>query len=270
MPAERESTIALLGATGKTGRVVVRNLLADDHYVLNIYARSKEKLLQLFPDLERKAHVKLFIGSINDQKLIHDLLQGVDKIICTTGTDGLAPTTILRDTANAIVTALKQLKSEGKLPAPPRAVWLSSSSKNERFRAQRPPPINWLIVTAFQYGYIDLQDAIDILDANRSLVSTLYVQPGVLIDEEGTGYGVSVEAITMAVSYDDLGAGIIEVLTHESYDGLQQIGVSSKGGDRVLRYLPTILFRITRGLIAYFAPFELGVAFNAWLTKIIG
>lgn len=268
MSSKDRSTVALLGATGNTGQVVLRKLLADEHYALKIYARSKEKLLKLFPGLETKAHVQLFIGSVNDPVLMHDLLQGVDKIICTTGSDGLAPTTILRESANAIVSALKLLQSEGKLQNPPRAIWLSSSSKNQRFRAARPPVLNWLILTAFQYGYTDLQGAIDTLNANQHLISTLYVQPGVLIEEEGTGHELSVDTVRVASSYEDLGAGIVEVATHKDYDNLQQIGVSSKGGDRILRYAPSILFRLTRGFIAFYMPF--GVAFNAWLTRIVG
>lgn len=260
-------TIALLGVTGHTGQVVLRILLAEqqNHHTLKIYARSREKLLQMFPSLADNKRVELYIGSIHDQSLVDSLLSGVDTIISTVGSDGMAPVFINREAAHAIVSSLNRMKKEGDAsteedrtavqPLPRRVIWLSSSTKNARFAAARLAFVHWLIQTAFKVGYEDLQGAQDTLMARPDLCSVLWVQPGVLVDEAATGCEISVESVRLAASYEDLGRGFVELATNPSYADLREVGVSSKGGDRAARYAPYMLTRIFRGFLTCYVPF---------------
>ena len=72
-PTTIPPTICLLGATGKTGRVVLRLLLAKDLYNLKIYARSKAKLVEIFPDIMSNPRVKLYIGPVTDMSLMKNV-----------------------------------------------------------------------------------------------------------------------------------------------------------------------------------------------------
>lgn len=258
--------IALLGVTGDTGRVLLRKLLENDQHDLRVYARSQEKVIQMFPGIESNPRVKLYIGSMENQELMRSLLSQVQTIVCTLGSKGFAPVSVMRQGAQAIVATLKQLRHDQKIWQAPRVIWLSSSSKNERFSAARPSVVDWLIKTAFQNGYIDLQGAHDLLLAHPDLLSVLFVQPGLLVNEEGTGFEISVDSVRMAASYEDLGAAFMELALDRQYESLNRIGVSSVGGNRGLRYAPIILFRLCRGIFTFYVPF--GVAIDKALGRV--
>ena len=133
-------------------------------------------------------------------------------------------------------------------------IYLSSSSRNKRFAAARPKAVHWLIETAFQNGYTDLKLAHRSIMADPSLVSVLLVQPGVLVEEAGTGYEINTEEVKLACSYEDLGGAFVELTLERSYDQLQEVGVSSKQGDRALRYSPIMFSRILAGFFACYVP----------------
>ena len=63
-------TIAVLGATGKTGREIIKQLLAKDSDVhVKIYVRSQKKLFGLLPNLFSDPRVKVFEGPLSDPEL---------------------------------------------------------------------------------------------------------------------------------------------------------------------------------------------------------
>lgn len=257
---EWPTSIALLGATGKTGREVLRGLVKSTITELNIYARSSEKLLKMFPTLRSDSRVNLHIGSIHDEELIKRCLSNAQVIICTTGSNGMSPSTIIQDSASAISAALQSLKRSANSWQPPRVLLLSSSTKNERLAAARPRFVHWMITTAFQMGYVDLDAAQAILSQDPSLLSLLLVQPNVLVEEPGSGFEFSSDSVKLGCSYEDLGASFVQLALNTEYKELSRIGVSSKEGDRGIVYAPIILFRISRGFFVNYFP--LGVHLN--------
>ena len=257
---KQTATLALLGSTGKTGREVLRSLLAKGVYNLHIYVRSKEKLDALFPGIETNPNVKLFVGSVEDHDNMQKCLYGVSIIICTLGSNEFEETTILRDSASSILLALEALRQRDTSWQKPRMIYLSSSTLNKRFAAARPAFVHWLISTAFQFGYADLKAAMSLLLEKPSLVSVLSVQPGVLVEETGTGYEISSTSVRLAAAYEDLGRACVELALERGYDALDEVGVSSKGGDRAARYAPTIFNRISMGLLCVYIPGALAVS----------
>jgi len=243
-------TLALLGAKGATGQVVLRTLLAKEPvpFWVNIYVRSKSKLLQLFPGLESKSQVKIFEGSVEDVGLIKELISGAEIIICTLGDNNNKPTHVIEPAARSVVAALEDLKRSKPDREKPRVLLLSSSTKNTRFVAARPVVVHWLIKTAFCYPYADLGAAESIFLDSLSLLSLLRVQPPAIIDEPGSGFEISTEEVRLAVSYEDLGAAFVELATEESYESLTQVGVSSKSTKGAINYGPEIFQRIVVGL----------------------
>ncbi|KAH8585706.1 hypothetical protein B0O99DRAFT_530183 [Bisporella sp. PMI_857] len=248
-------TIAMFGATGHTGRVLLRHLLSQTESAslrLQIYVRSKAKLLDLFPDIELHPHIKLCQGSITDLEVVRSCVFNAQIIICTLGeNDNIPGVRILQDAANSILTSLEELKATEKDYQKPRLFLLSSATYNPRFAAARPPPVHWLIKTAFSHPYADLVIAQRRYLESTSLLSVVLIQPPLLVDEEGSGYEISTEAVRLAVSYPDLGAAFAELVLNPGYDTLDAVGVSSKKGDRFLRYAPTIFRLISRGIFAH-------------------
>lgn len=108
-----------------------------------------------------------------------------------------------------------------------------------------------MIKTAFSYPYADLARAQTKLVQSTSLLSVVLVQPPLLIEEEGSGHEISTEAVRLAVSYEDLGAAFSEMVLDQSYHSLAAVGVSSKLGDRKIRYAPEIFRRIFCGMFAH-------------------
>ncbi|KAK3052720.1 hypothetical protein LTR09_006203 [Extremus antarcticus] len=246
--------IALLGSTGKAGREVLRILLERGDHDLHIYVRSRAKLEDQFPGIGSKSNVAIAEGSVSNTETVKTCLSGATVIICTLGSNDFEGSTILRESAKSILDALKELRKEQGSRTAPRMIYLSSSSQNKRFAAARPPGVDWLIKTAFQKGYEDLTAAESMLLAEADLVSLLRVQPGILIEEEGTGHEISTESVRLAASYPDLAQSFVELALNRSHDTLSEIGASSKGGDRVARYAPIILSRITGGLFTVYCP----------------
>ncbi|KAK5053754.1 hypothetical protein LTR84_001715 [Exophiala bonariae] len=257
-PTTPQLTITLLGATGRTGREVLSGLLKRDIHHLKIYVRSKQKLINLFPQLLSDTRVEICEGEVTNQETMQACLSGAKIIINTIGGYSFFPDGSLQRAAESIVMALQGLRNnartDGRKWEKPRMLLLSSSSRNERFAAARPKLVHWLIETAFQNGYNDLKLAHKAVLVDPSLVSVLFVQPGVLIEEEATGSYISTEEVKLACSYEDLGAAFVDLALERGYDELREVGVSSELGNRAARYAPIMLRKIAAGFFAAYVP----------------
>lgn len=250
-------TFAVLGATGKTGRGVVEELLAKTDVKVHVYVRSMGKLLGLFPDIVSNDRVKVFQGSIRDAALMTKCLAGATTIIFTLGDNDNRPVSVIEDGAKTVLSALQTLSEcslDGQSWKTPRLIMLSSSTWNPRFAAARPPMVHWAIKTAFTLPYADLRRGQALFLESPSLCRTLLVQPGGLIQDEPSGYEISTEAVRLAATYPDLAAAFVELATVPAYDNLDAVGVSSKGGDNYPKYGPILGFWVVKGLCAQYIP----------------
>ena len=251
------ATFSILGATGKTGRGVVQELLAKTDVRIHIYVRSLEKLLATFPGIASHPRVAIFEGSIRDASLMTKCLSGASTIIFTLGdNDNRRGISVIEDGAKTVLSALQTLaeSSVDRSQKLPRVIMLSSSTWNPRFAADRPAIIHMLIKTAFSHPYADLQRGQAILAGSPSLCNTLLVQPGGLVQDEPSGHEISTETVRLTATYADLAAAIAELATNPEYDGLSTVGVSSRGGDNYLKYGPLLGYWIIKGLCAQYMP----------------
>lgn len=250
----------LLGATGNTGQLILRNLLqtatAEDQF--SMYVRSHAKLESLFPSISQDKRVTIFEGSIKDQILMRNCLSGADTIIVTLGeNENIPQVSILSDCAQAILTALSSLQAKTPVPSawtPPRLLLLSSATWNPRFAADRPALLHWMIRNAFARPYADLVRAQEMLGSDPNLVTLLLVQPNALVKEPATGCVLSTEFAWMAVSYEDLAEGFVRLVTLPEYSNTVAIGVSSARAQNVLLYVPFVIGKVFRGLLFQFMP----------------
>ena len=251
------SRLALLGATGHTGRMVLAKLLENPAVSsgINVYVRSQAKLERLFPSLSNDPRVRVFEGKITDDRVIQDCLAAAGTIICTLGENENIPVvTVLEDFARATISALSTLQSENKPSIKPRLIMLSSATMNPRFAAARPALLHWMIRTAFDKPYNDLIKAEEMLLSVPELLSVTLIQPNALVEEKSTGCVVSTEFAHMACSYEDLAEGFVHVCVSASLENLPRIGVSSARAENVMLYAPFVLGKVFRGLAFQFIP----------------
>ncbi|KAG9545913.1 NAD(P)-binding protein, partial [Aureobasidium melanogenum] len=199
--------VALLGATGQTGQAVLNDLLNRD-IDINIYVRSKPKLIDQFPTLSSSPKAHIFSGEISDSTLIRNLLTNVDTIIFTLGwNENRRGPTIIEDGARAVVKALRELahNSTNEQKQPPRLIFLSSVTWNERLNGENPPMSIRMVRLAFYWPYQDLLAGQRLLLSEPELVKVTLIQPPALIEEEASGYDISIDNAGAGCSYPDLG-----------------------------------------------------------------
>jgi putative NADH-flavin reductase len=93
--------ILVLGATGPTGRLIVRQALDRGHDVSAV-ARSPEKAKDLEP-------ARLIIGDVRDENVLRQALNGQDAVISALGTPAspFREVTLLSTATRALVNAMK-------------------------------------------------------------------------------------------------------------------------------------------------------------------
>lgn len=93
------------------------------------------------------------------------------------------------------------------------------------------------------------------LCAAPSLVSVLLIQPNALVEEAASGSVISTDFAHIAVSYEDLAEGFVQLATGlKSADDAVGIGVSSQRAERPMLYVPFVLGKVLRGLLFQFVP----------------
>ncbi|KAL6244530.1 hypothetical protein RBB50_008772 [Rhinocladiella similis] len=248
-------TIAILGATGKTGREVLKLLLLRQDVSLQLYVRSRSKLHSFFPLLEADPRVSIFQGPLHDVGNMSQCLKGAEKIVFALGeNDNLPNLTVIEDGAKTVLAALSSLRESSGHWERPRLLMLSSATWNPVLSATRPRLVHWAIKTAFCYAYADLVRGQDLFLEAFDLVNLLLVQPNGLVEDEASGHIIDTKYATLSVTYVDLGAGFVDLACSSEYNHLSAVGVSSRDGDNGLKYGPVLGYTILRGLCSTYIP----------------
>src|ERR1700736_6374374 len=115
--------LAVLGASGRTGRLVVEQALAAGHTVTAL-VRSPEKLTI------GNANLRVVTGDATEPSAVSSALEGADAVISTLGGTG----SVIADSTSAIVSAARQTGVS-------RVVVLSSFFVER----DRLDPVSWLL-----------------------------------------------------------------------------------------------------------------------------
>lgn len=236
-------THALLGATGATGRAILRHLLSNppkDHdFNLKIFIRSKSKLLKLFPDLESTTAFKIAIieAPLTDDKALQQCLRGADVIhMCIASNDSRPDTSIAVDSANAVIKALHGLKeAEGSSYKKPTVLVLRAMPVNKALTGDSPGVMGNFILWVLYYCYADHEraSALYATAAEDDVLEYIFVDPPALHDPEGaacTGYELVMEPpMGHSLNYADLGAGFIEIAERRKEFVGRGVGIAGTG-----------------------------------------
>ncbi|KAL8999048.1 MAG: hypothetical protein Q9169_002046 [Polycauliona sp. 2 TL-2023] len=250
---------AVLGATGATGSNVLKLLVQNPKNKINVYVRSKPKLLQQSPDIVSNPNVQIFTGNVSDTAIIRSCLQGTDAVFSTVASnDNMPDTHVAQDTAQSIVVAMMDIRLTDPNAKLPTIIWLSSASLNEQYHKQGPAILHWFLMNAFNHVYGDLAHAEKYLALHKKWLNVVLMQPGGLVEDELHGHEVNLEKPADFLSYADLAAGMIEVAEKGGYDwkGVT-LGVKTKG----TKFETAIPGRLVKGLTFHYFPFMW------WVTK---
>ncbi|CAH9118772.1 unnamed protein product [Cuscuta europaea] len=79
-PGAQNTTILIVGATGRVGRIIIRKLMLRGYTVKALVRRADEEVMAMLP-----TSVKVVIGDVGDSSTLIDAVQGCNKIIyCAT------------------------------------------------------------------------------------------------------------------------------------------------------------------------------------------
>ncbi|GAB7343439.1 hypothetical protein MBLNU457_1466t1 [Dothideomycetes sp. NU457] len=237
-------TYALLGATGSTGSAILRRLLSQtpENLTLNIFVRSRSKLISAFPQLEAQpppTAINIYEGTPSDAPTLQKCLEQADVIMACIATNTSTPdVTVCHDVAAGIISALKaRQQTQASHYAPPTVIQIRSASLNPALCATMPWIAKTMAQFCFHYVYEDLRRACELYESASSaeLLRYIYVDPPSIHDPDGTdptGYALVVEPegpLTDVLSYADLGAAFVELAERRAEFVDMAVGVSATG-----------------------------------------
>lgn len=235
---------ALLGATGSTGSAIIRRLLSEppNDLTLNVFVRSRPKLLKAFPDLGATSSFAINIveGTHSDGQAMGECLRDVEVVLACIGTNEPTPgMTLVYDTSSSILKALKEhRKTQGSGYKNPTVIQLRTSSLNPY--AAMPWFARNMAHFTFYHIYSDLKRACELYAstaaASPGLLSYIFVDPPSIHDADGTtptGYKLFLEVAKEkqepAISYADLGAAFCEIAERKEEFAEKGVFVSATG-----------------------------------------
>lgn len=236
-------TYALLGATGSTGTSILRSLLSQPpkQFTLNVFVRSRSKLLKAFPDLETTTAFKINIveGIPSDTTAMQECLQDVDVVMACIGSNvSSRGMSLIYDTATAIIDALKvHQQTRGSAYKTPTIIQLRTASLNPIYKAALPRLAQELAPFCFHHIYTDLDRACKLFASfaadSPGLLEYIFIDPPSIHDADGTtptGYKLILdEKQEPVLSYADLGAAFCEVAERKDEFRGEAVGVTATG-----------------------------------------
>lgn len=258
-------THALLGATGGTGKAILRSLQRQKSELqLNVLVRNQDKLLKAFPDLSSgsdraRPQIEIIEAGLDDQKALKRALAGAEVIYsCVASNESTHGMTVAIDTANAIIAALQSLrKEEGGGYKAPIVLMLRSANLAEPFAGPDPLNQSWNpVIMALRYLYADLEAAGKRYEAvvkeNSDLLQYVIVDPVAIHDPDGaecTGYELSTDTkpAKPSISYADLGKAFCEIARRRQE--FQGRSVMVAGTGKINEQWPSLLGHIASGAI---------------------
>ncbi len=205
-------TIAIIGATGATGKFVLQGAL-DRNFSVRVLARTPAKLDHL------KDKIEIIKGSVDDLDAMKKLVNGVDVILSTLGTNK-KPNYIVEKGVRILLQAIQSSDSK------PRFVHMSSVGLGDS-KAQCKKSLLWTFIVKVTFPLIgselfaDMQRAEDLIIQAKD-VNAIIMRAAILTEKDAKGYQVRLSnepTGNMFISRRDIAAFMLDAVNDTSYDG---------------------------------------------------
>ena len=200
------SNLVVLGATGRTGRLVVEQALAAGHSVTAL-VRSPEKLTFRHPKL------RVIIGDATDPSALSRALEGAEAVISTLG----SRKSVVADSSSALVGAARESGA--------RRVVILSSWLVQRDRMR----VLTRLLTGIAMGSVVTDKVAGEELIRGSGLDWTIVYPSVLTDGPAVGSVVLPDGVTRGISdrisRADVAAWLVDAATEHRYSG-QSIAIT--------------------------------------------
>lgn len=163
--------VLILGATGGTGRELVKQALGHGHSV-RVMARDPDRVKSVHPRLE------VVKGDIADVAALTAAAKGQEAVLSALGVNERKPNTVLSDGVRNLLTAMKRQKVK-------RLIFVSSLGVGDS-KGQLGPMYNWVLLPALLKNiFADKERAEEAI--RESGVDWTIVRPGALSNKLLTG-----------------------------------------------------------------------------------
>lgn len=248
---------AILGVTGSVGGALVKILL-DKDIPIHAYCRSRQKLLEQQPDIDKNQKVRIFEGSLDDKQLLSHCIEGTRAVFVAIAVKGNQPgLTIAQDTAHHVIAAIKMLQSSQGLP---KLIILSSASTDHRLMTAVPHFLLDTLYCTCSYIYDDLKAAEKIYRSEDAWLTAIFIKPGALSNDAQKGHKLSTEVAKSPVSFLDLAGGMLDIASQDG-DRYDWKGVAVNAASDNVAFPWEAPFVLSKGFIIHFLP---------WAYKYIG
>lgn len=269
---------AILGATGQVGSSILDALLqqqaptkSPQHKIsINVFVRSKQKLLSMRPALASHQHTSFYEGQLTDTALLASCIRNTRAVfLCIAAQDNTPNCSIAQDQTHAVLSALEMNESEhaketrhnnnnddNVASTPPKLIVLSSASLEPHLMADLPSFFVPIMKTAASWVYADLRLAETHLRAHAPQnVELIFIKPGGLVHDAPVGHRLSTTRQQTFLSFADLGAGMVEAADSPAGRWAEAQGnvsvVPAGEGTRVEWYVPWFL---VKGCLFHYLP----------------
>ena len=194
-------------------------LLRSPQNEVKAYCRSRSKLLRLVRAARDSKHLDVFEGRLSNVELLTNCVRDTQAVFLAVAiVDNMPQCTVARDTAMSVVAALRRLKAESPDAELPKLVVLSSASLEDSFCGDVPAFVHRILTTAVSNLYRDLREAEDYLRQQSDWISSTFIKPGGLVDDQQKGHELSTTTAKTPLSFLDLAAGMVEVADADGHE----------------------------------------------------
>ena len=163
--------VVVFGATGGTGRELVKQALGHGHDV-RAFVRSADRLKAVHHRLE------VVQGDVLDTKPVAEAIAGTDAVLSALGVSERKPNTILSDGVKNILGGMKKQKVK-------RLIFVSSLGVGDT-KGQLGPLYNWILLPGLlKHAFADKEKAEELIRATK--LDWTLVRPGSLNNKLLTG-----------------------------------------------------------------------------------
>ena len=201
--------VVVFGATGKTGKEIISQALANDHEV-TAFVREASKMTIENENTATEDRLQIVIGDVFDFSAVKQAIRGQEAVICSLGSNSLGKTTVRSQGTANIVLAMEEEHVDRLLVVSAMGTgesWSSLSFINKLFYAT--------LLRSSRQDH-EAQEAL----VKKSSLNWTILRPSGLIDDPLTGnyaIGENVSSESSRIARADVAHAIIKELDDKAF-----------------------------------------------------